>query len=95
MSDIMNLSLTEVAAEIRAKRLTSVEVTEAALARIDAYQNRLNAFISLDRTTSSSKYLSAWTCCMHRSSTCRCQPSKRLTITVRTASRPWLRRSPA
>ena len=43
------LSLTEAAAAIRDGRITSVALTEACLARIDAHGAALNAFIALDR----------------------------------------------
>ena len=48
MTDIADLSLTEVAAAIREKRVSSVEATEACLTRIDALGGELNAFISLE-----------------------------------------------
>ena len=48
MTDISELSLVEVAAAIREKRLSSVEVTQACLARINAIGPSLNAFISVE-----------------------------------------------
>jgi len=43
------LSLTEVAEAIRSKKITSVEVTEACLARIAKHDSKVNSFISLER----------------------------------------------
>jgi aspartyl-tRNA(Asn)/glutamyl-tRNA(Gln) amidotransferase subunit A len=51
MDDVLNLSLCEVAAAIRERRLTSVEVTRACLARAEACQTQLNTFISMDAGT--------------------------------------------
>ena len=48
MTDISELSLVEVATAIREKRLSSVEVTQACLARINAIGPSLNAFISVE-----------------------------------------------
>ncbi|MSQ18966.1 MAG: amidase [Betaproteobacteria bacterium] len=48
MSDIVESSLTEIAAAIRAKRVSSREVTVACLARIEQWQPKLNCFISLE-----------------------------------------------
>jgi len=48
MTDLADLSLAEVATAIREKRVSSVEVTEACLARIHALGGKLNAFISLE-----------------------------------------------
>ncbi|MDP6706869.1 MAG: amidase [Alphaproteobacteria bacterium] len=45
--DIATLSLTEAAAAIAAKEISSLEVTEASLARIERLQPVLNCFISL------------------------------------------------
>ena len=42
------LSLTEVAAAIRARKLSSVEATTALLERITAWQPRINAFVSVE-----------------------------------------------
>jgi Asp-tRNA(Asn)/Glu-tRNA(Gln) amidotransferase A subunit family amidase len=42
-------SLAELAADLRARRLSSVEATALALDRIDAAQAKLNAFITVDR----------------------------------------------
>jgi aspartyl-tRNA(Asn)/glutamyl-tRNA(Gln) amidotransferase subunit A len=41
------LSLSDAAGQIRAGKLTSVELTEACLARIDVYQPKLDAFITV------------------------------------------------
>jgi aspartyl-tRNA(Asn)/glutamyl-tRNA(Gln) amidotransferase subunit A len=49
--DWTSRGLTEIAAAIAEGRVASVEVTEACLARIEAGQQRLNAFIRLDRET--------------------------------------------
>ncbi|MCW5605487.1 MAG: amidase [Burkholderiales bacterium] len=46
--DIVNLSLTEVAAAIRRGKLSSVEATRACLARAERVQPKLNCFISLE-----------------------------------------------
>lgn len=48
MSDLVDLSLTEVAALVRTKKASAVEVTEAALARAAAVQPRLNCFLALE-----------------------------------------------
>ena len=48
MSGIVDSSLTEIAAAIRAKRVSSREVTSACLARIALWQPRLNCFIALE-----------------------------------------------
>lgn len=47
-SDICCLSLTEVAAEIAARRLSACEVTEACLDRIDRHGARLDCIAGLD-----------------------------------------------
>ncbi|HKU96335.1 MAG TPA: amidase [Vineibacter sp.] len=47
--DWTSLDLTTIAAAIADGRTTSVAVTEACLARIEAWQPRINAFIRLDR----------------------------------------------
>lgn len=49
MSDeLAGLSLTEVAASIRRKNVSAVEVTRACLARIEAWQPRINCFIEVE-----------------------------------------------
>src|SRR5439155_5087358 len=48
LSDPALLSLTEVAAQIRERKLSSVEVTQALLARIQHWQPRLNAFVRIE-----------------------------------------------
>jgi aspartyl-tRNA(Asn)/glutamyl-tRNA(Gln) amidotransferase subunit A len=48
MSDILDSSLLDAAAAIRARKISSVELTSVALARIAQQQPRLNCFISLD-----------------------------------------------
>ena len=48
MSDPALLSLTEVAAQIRERKLSSVEVTQALLARIQHWQPKLNAFVRIE-----------------------------------------------
>jgi aspartyl-tRNA(Asn)/glutamyl-tRNA(Gln) amidotransferase subunit A len=45
----MDRTVAELAADLRAKRISSVEATADALDRIDAAQSRLNAFITVDR----------------------------------------------
>lgn len=45
MSDLLNLSLTELSAKIKAREVSPVEVTEACLARIAATENALNAYV--------------------------------------------------
>jgi aspartyl-tRNA(Asn)/glutamyl-tRNA(Gln) amidotransferase subunit A len=47
-SDPALLSLTEVAAAIRERKLSSVEVTQALLARIPKWQPKLNAFVRIE-----------------------------------------------
>ncbi|HEX2890552.1 amidase [Vineibacter terrae] len=49
MSDWATLDLTAAAAAIADGRVSSVELTQACLARIEAWQPRTNAFIRLDR----------------------------------------------
>ncbi len=49
MSDPALLSLADAADAIRARRLSSVEATQALLARIDKWQPLLNAFVRLDK----------------------------------------------
>lgn len=48
MSGTIESSLTEIAAAIRAKRVSSREVTAACLARIEQWQPKLNCFIALE-----------------------------------------------
>ncbi len=48
MTDVTHLSLTDVASAIREGRVSSVEVTEACLARIERHQPALNCFISVE-----------------------------------------------
>ena len=45
--DLLDLTITELAPKIRAKEVSPVEVTEAALARADRLQPKLNSFITL------------------------------------------------
>ena len=47
-ADILNLGLTEVAAAIRRKKLSAVEVTRACIAQAERVQPVLNCFISLE-----------------------------------------------
>ena len=47
--DIALLDLSEAADAIASRKLTSVQATEACLARIDAWQPRTNAFLRIDR----------------------------------------------
>jgi aspartyl-tRNA(Asn)/glutamyl-tRNA(Gln) amidotransferase subunit A len=49
VSDLALLSLSEVADAIAAKQTTSVAATEACFARIDAWQERTNAFLRTDK----------------------------------------------
>ena len=46
--NLTSLSLTEVASLIRRKKVSAVEVTTACLARIDAWQSRINCFIEIE-----------------------------------------------
>ena len=48
-SDLTSLSLTDAAALVRARRVSAVDLTTACLARIDTYNPKLNAFITLTR----------------------------------------------
>ena len=48
MSDPAQLSLTQVAAAIRRRKLSSVELTRALLARIERWQPALNAFVRVE-----------------------------------------------
>ena len=45
--DLLSLSLSEVAKRVRAKQVTSVELTEALLNRIKVYNPKLNAYITV------------------------------------------------
>ena len=46
--DIWTLSASELVEAYRAKRLSPVEATEAALARIDAHNDTINAYLLVD-----------------------------------------------
>ena len=46
-ADLLNLTISELAPKIRAREVSPVEVTEAALARADRLQPQLNSFITL------------------------------------------------
>src|SRR5262249_37393362 len=48
VTDPALMTLAEAAAAIRARQLSSVEATKAALARIEQWQSRLNCFIAVD-----------------------------------------------
>jgi aspartyl-tRNA(Asn)/glutamyl-tRNA(Gln) amidotransferase subunit A len=48
MSDIVEMSLTEVADAIQRKKVSSVEATQACIDQIEAWQPQVNAFISFD-----------------------------------------------
>jgi aspartyl-tRNA(Asn)/glutamyl-tRNA(Gln) amidotransferase subunit A len=48
MSDLVAGTLAQIAAALRAKQLSSVELTRAVLARVDAAQGVLNAFVTVD-----------------------------------------------
>jgi len=48
MSDVVTGTLAQVAAALRAKQLSSVELTRALLARVEAAQGALNAFVTVD-----------------------------------------------
>ena len=48
MSDIGTGTIAQVAAALRAKKMSSVELTRAVLARVDAAQGALNAFVTVD-----------------------------------------------
>src|SRR5438309_3453640 len=48
VSDPALLSLTQVAAQIRERKLSSVEVTRALLSRIEHWQPKLNAFVRIE-----------------------------------------------
>ncbi len=47
--DLTTLTLTDAAALIRARRVSAVDLTTACLARIDTYNPKLNAFITVTR----------------------------------------------
>lgn len=49
MVDIIKLTAAETAEKIASGELTAVEVTEAHLARIDATDEKVNAFLHVDR----------------------------------------------
>ena len=49
MSELHHTSLAALAAGLRARRFSSVELVRACLARIDRHQGALNAFISVTR----------------------------------------------
>jgi aspartyl-tRNA(Asn)/glutamyl-tRNA(Gln) amidotransferase subunit A len=48
MSDMLELSLTEVASALRARKISSFELTQAALKRAHALQPNCNAFVRID-----------------------------------------------
>ena len=48
-TDLTTLTLTDAAALVRARRVSAVELTTACLARIDVYNPKLNAFITVTR----------------------------------------------
>jgi aspartyl-tRNA(Asn)/glutamyl-tRNA(Gln) amidotransferase subunit A len=48
MSDIVSGTLAQIAAALKAKQISSVEMTRAVLARVDAAQGALNAFVTVD-----------------------------------------------
>ena len=48
IDDISTLSASELVEAYRAKRLSPVEATEAALARIDAHNDTINAYLLVD-----------------------------------------------
>ena len=48
MSEFYKLTLTEAARAIRDKKVSSVELTQAALARVRAFQPKFNAFVRVD-----------------------------------------------
>jgi len=47
MSEITELSIAQQAAAIKARKISPVELTKAYLARIDAYNDKVNAFVTL------------------------------------------------
>jgi aspartyl-tRNA(Asn)/glutamyl-tRNA(Gln) amidotransferase subunit A len=50
MTEITNLSATEIASGIKSKEYSAVEVAQAHLDRIDAVDSKLNAFLFIDKT---------------------------------------------
>ena len=48
MSDIVQMSLTEVADAIRSKKVSAVEATQACIDQIDKWQPKVNAFVTYD-----------------------------------------------
>ena len=46
-SDLLTLTISELAPRIKAKEISPVELTEAALAQADRLQPKLNSFITL------------------------------------------------
>lgn len=48
MSDIVEMSLTEAADAIQSKKVSSVEATQACIDQVEAWQPKVNAFISFD-----------------------------------------------
>ena len=46
-SETINLALEETAALVRDRRVSAIELTEACLARIEAVEPRLNAFVTV------------------------------------------------
>jgi len=48
MSEFFKLTLTEAAQAVRTKKVSSVELTQAALARVRAFQPKFNAFVRID-----------------------------------------------
>jgi aspartyl-tRNA(Asn)/glutamyl-tRNA(Gln) amidotransferase subunit A len=48
VTDVVTGTLAQVAAALRAKKLSSVELTRAVLARVDSAQGALNAFVTVD-----------------------------------------------
>ena len=48
MSELLAMTLVEAAAAIAAKRASSLEFTQAALARAEALQSKYNAFVRID-----------------------------------------------
>ena len=55
MTDVLDATLVEIAARIAAGEVTSVEVTERALARARSLQSRLNCFVRLDEDSARSQ----------------------------------------
>ena len=52
VTELCDLTATELAAELRAGETSSAEITASCLARIDAVDDRVGAFLTRDRTTS-------------------------------------------